>query len=179
VSDTHGPCSATINFTAQVSGIKFYEAITITASNTLRGGAATQFFLRAQSNITLSPGFRADGSTGEKFRAWIGNCGSGGIPQFQNSEITEWMNSHSSDQLTLSNSNNDTAMISINMPFDGKASLFLLDQDQQIKEVLLADKSFTTGKSTLHMENKNRLGKQNNDTDDRWQASRCHKTNKK
>ena len=153
VSDTRGPCPANINFTSPVSGIKFYEAITFTASSTLRGGAGNQLFLRAQSNIVLSPGFRADGSTGEKFRAWIGSCGSGGIPQFHDGEITEWINTHSNDQLTLSNTN-DSSMISINMPFDGKARLFLLDKEQQIKEVLLADKSLQSGKSSLHIDDK-------------------------
>jgi hypothetical protein len=152
-SETHGICPRSLSFTGYVNGVKFYEAQLIDAANTLRGGTGTEFYLRAQTSVTLTVGFRADGSTGEKFRAWIGDCGSGGIQPLRAGEITEWLSNHANDNLNISEDSNNTT-ISIKMPFDGKASLLLLDKDDILKQVLLNNQLLNTGNATLKLEEK-------------------------
>ena len=43
-SETHGICPRSLSFTGMISGVKFYEAQLIDASNTLRGGLGTEFY---------------------------------------------------------------------------------------------------------------------------------------
>lgn len=79
-SPTRGNCPPTENITDEQSGRIFYEARTITASSELVRGAGTEIYLKAETSVTLTPGFRANGSTGVEFRAWIAPCGMGGMP---------------------------------------------------------------------------------------------------
>ena len=151
-SDTHGGCPASLSVVGNTIGIKFYEALTITATNTVAGGLGTELYLRAQDNITLGVGFLANASTGEKFRAWIANCNSGGVPLLRNGEATAWLASgRNTNSLSLSQQDNSTTF-SIDMPFDGKASLLLLDEKDAIKEVLLNNRMLLKGANTIHAE---------------------------
>lgn len=150
-SETHGACPRSLSFTGMINGVKFYEAVLIDAANTLRGGTGTEFYLRAQTSVTLTAGFRADGSTGEKFRAWIGDCGSGGIQPLYAGETTEWLSNHVNNNLNLSEDSSNTT-ISIKMPFDGKASLLLLDKEEKLNQVLLNNQLLNTGNTNIKLE---------------------------
>ncbi len=152
-SETHGPCPRSLSFTGFVNGIKFYEAVLIDAANTLSGGTGTEFYLRAQTSVTLTVGFRADGSTGERFRAWIGDCGSGGFQPLRTGEANEWLSNHANTNITISEDSTKTSM-SIKMPFDGKASLILLDKDEKLKKVLLNNQSLKEGSSSIILDEK-------------------------
>ncbi|MFM9910892.1 MAG: WD40/YVTN/BNR-like repeat-containing protein [Chitinophagaceae bacterium] len=152
-SETHGACPRSLSFTGYVNGVKFYEAVLIDAANTLRGGTGTEFYLRAQTSVTLTVGFRADGSTGEKFRAWIGDCGSGGIQPLRAGESNEWLSNHVNNELNISEDSSKT-IISYKMPFDGKASLLLLDKEEKLKEVLLNNQLLNAGNTTMKLEEK-------------------------
>ena len=152
-SEIHGPCPRSLSFTGFVNGIKFYEAVLIDAANTLSGGTGTEFYLRAQTSVTLTAGFRADGSTGERFRAWIGDCGSGGIGPLSPGETNEWLTNHANTNITLSEDSTKTS-ISIKMPFDGKSSLILLDKDEKLKQVLLNNQLLKEGISSIILDEK-------------------------
>ncbi|MBL0067698.1 MAG: hypothetical protein IPP39_04140 [Chitinophagaceae bacterium] len=144
-SDTHGDCPASLNFPGNLQSVRFYEAVIITSSGTLTAGAGTQIFLRAENYVSLTEGFLANASTGESFRAWIGNCASGGIPTMRNSEINAWQAGRTNSN-SLSKKEEDNKIIySVNMPFDGKASLLLLDGDAKPKEVFLLNKMLKKG----------------------------------
>ncbi len=150
-SDTHGDCPASINFVGSLQGVKFYEAVVINSDNTLIGGAGTEIFLRAQSYVSLTEGFQANASTGESFRAWIGNCASGGIPGMRNSDIADWQAGHNSRSRITKREEGDEIIYSLDMPFDGKASLFLVDQDAKPKEVFLMNKMLKKGTTRVSL----------------------------
>ena len=152
-SETHGICPRSLSFTGYVNGIKFYEAQLIDAANILRGGTGTEFYLRAQTSVTLTVGFRADGSTGEKFRAWISDCGSGGIQPLQANEINDWITNRAENRIHLSEDSNNVK-ININMPFDGRASILLIDKEEKLKEVLLNNQLLKEGSSSVILEEK-------------------------
>ena len=144
-SDTHGDCPPSINFVGSLQGVKFYEALVINSDNTLIGGAGTEIFLRAQDYVSLTEGFLANASTGESFRAWIGNCASGGIPTMRNSDISGWQAARSNSNRLAKKEEGDEITYSLDMPFDGKASLFLMDADAKPKEVLLLNRMLKKG----------------------------------
>lgn len=154
-SDTHGGCPAALDFIGNLAGVRFYEATDITATSTLTGGLGTEIFLRAANSVTLNVGFRADASTGAKFRAWIGNCNSGGVPVFRSGEPAEWLrNASATRHRTLSaGGTGDTKQLAIDMPFDGKASLVILDENDKVKEVILNGRMLLKGNTTLHINN--------------------------
>lgn len=152
-SETHGACPPSLSLTGSVNGIKFYEAILIDAANTLQGGTGTEFYLRGQSRVTLLPGFRANGSTGEKFRAWIGDCGSGGIPSFSEGETNGWLNRNANNILNVMEDSGKTT-VTIKMPFGARASLLLLDKDEKVREVLLNNQPLNEGTISVHPEKK-------------------------
>lgn len=147
-SDVHGDCPRLLSFTGTINGIRFYEAQQIEATNTLRGGLGTEFYLRAQISVTLSAGFRADGSTGEKFRAWTGNCGSGGLPNSLTADVAAWTRSNAANQLSLTEDSGRTVMY-VEMPFDGTASIVAIDNSGELKEVLFNNEPVRTGKVTI------------------------------
>jgi hypothetical protein len=155
-SDTHGGCPASLSLAGNISGIRFYEALDITSTNTLTSGLGTEIQLRAQNSVTLDVGFKADASTGAKFRAWIANCNSGGIPVFRNGEINTWLQSQrtadANKDITATNTE-DGMVINVEMPFDGKAGIVLLNEKDEVKEVLLQGKMLLKGKSQIKLNN--------------------------
>ena len=56
-----------------------YEAGAISASCLLVNGAGTEIYMKGAESVRLSPGFRANAGTGEEYRGWIANCGTGGF----------------------------------------------------------------------------------------------------
>lgn len=77
---TYTGCTANYNITWTLEGYKFYEVSDyITSTSTLAGGVGTTAFFKAQNYVRLDPGFTASTTNGE-FKAWIANCGTGGIP---------------------------------------------------------------------------------------------------
>lgn len=151
-SDTHGACPAALSVLGNAIGIKFYEAVVITATNTTGGGLGTEIYLRAQDYVTLGVGFQADASTGAKFRAWIGNCNSGGIPVLRNGEAGAWLAQRGSAGRLSKVHQGETTSFTIDMPFDGKATLLLLNDKDEVKEVLLNGKMLLKGTNTIHLD---------------------------
>ena len=158
-SDTHGGCPASLSLAGNGTGIKFYEAVIINTTTTLTGGVGTEMQLRAQDYVSLNVGFTANASTGEKFRAWIGNCNSGGIPVLRSNDVTAWETGRNDNKLSMTEQDGNTS-ITVEMPFDGKASLILLDKDDiQLKEILLKSKMLMKGSNTLHLDGQIDLSK--------------------
>ena len=154
-TDTHGGCPALLNFINDISGVRFYEALTMTATGAVTGGLGTEIILRAQNYIDFNVGFVANGATGEKFRALIGDCNSGGFPAFRNGEINAWLSAqgrnNSSTLITCTDTENGPE-ITIDMPFDGKAGILLFDEKDQLKAVLLKNKMLLKGKTLVRLE---------------------------
>ncbi|MBK8142622.1 MAG: hypothetical protein IPK57_17685 [Chitinophagaceae bacterium] len=133
------------------AGSKLYEALVINTNNTLIGGAGTEIFLRAQDYVSLTEGFLANASTGESFRAWVGNCASGGIPVMRNSDISGWQAARSNNNRLAKKEEGDEITYSLDMPFDGKASLLLMDAEAKPKEVLLLNRMLKKGVNSVSL----------------------------
>jgi hypothetical protein len=151
-SDTHGDCPASLNFVADISGVRFYEATVINIAQEVSGGSGTEVALRAENYINMGVGFRANASTGEKYRAWIAGCNTGGIPVFRQGEINQWLGARASGNSLAITRKAEESRIGFEMPFDGKASLVLLDENDKLKEVLMMDKMLKKGTTTIKME---------------------------
>lgn len=155
-SQLHGGCPPVLNLTT-VTGPRFYEAVVINAAGSVTGGAAAGIFLRAPDHIDLSVGFRADASTGAQFRAYIGNCGAGGIPVFRSAQINAWMDAHPGNhdlQVTLLE---DKAEIKLNMQLDAGSSLVLLDENDKLTDVFFFNKPLRKGMTTVVVDGKMKL----------------------
>ena len=74
-----GACPSVYAITANQSGRVMYEAGAISASCLLVNGAGTEIYMKGAESVRLSPGFRANAGTGEEYRGWIANCGTGGF----------------------------------------------------------------------------------------------------
>jgi len=82
-STTRDPCPATSLITHDVEGRYFRSAsLSITMTGKLTGGEGTSVWLRSGNYVDLKPGFQADGDPGNKFLAYVGNCGDGMPPEF-------------------------------------------------------------------------------------------------
>jgi photosystem II stability/assembly factor-like uncharacterized protein len=136
-SDTHTACSAGLSLAGNTSGYKFYEALTISSSATLTGGFNTEVFYKARDYITLTENFRANASTGEKFKAWIANCNSGGIPVF--AVITQGQNAV----------NTNDKGFEFMMPFDGKASVIIINEKGEITGRIADNEIYRKGKNKI------------------------------
>ena len=148
-SDTHGDCPAGLGLGGTITGVKFYIAETISTTSTLVGGVGTEVFLRAANYVSMNPGFRANAATGEKFRAWIAGCTAGGIPSFRSGDVDGLATQLRGTQ-TLQVTRQDTlARIEFDMPFDGSASMVVVDAEDKIKEVLLANNMLKKGRSAI------------------------------
>jgi photosystem II stability/assembly factor-like uncharacterized protein len=87
---TYTGCQATYNITWTLEGYKYYEVSdVITSTSTLSGGNGTEAYFKAGNYVQMNPGFQANASSGF-FKAYIGPCGSGGIPA--NRVATEILN---------------------------------------------------------------------------------------
>ncbi len=138
-SETHTNCQAVLTLSSNMFGYRFYEALNINSSSTLTGGDGTQIFYKAQDGVTLTENFRANASTGESFRAWIANCNSGGIP------TAAGMN-----KANLKATSNTLEFV---MPFDGKASLAIVDEKGSIKNVIAENEIYRKGNVTINKTN--------------------------
>lgn len=118
-TDLASACVALINLTANQSGRIFYEATRINASPTLINGAGTEIYMKAEIETTLLPGFRANANTGEEFRTWIANCGTGGIPFSP-------VNENLANSFAIST---DSAYINFNLPYGALVSIYGADED--------------------------------------------------
>ncbi|HEX5654294.1 MAG TPA: hypothetical protein VFX58_14530 [Chitinophagaceae bacterium] len=79
-SSTYSECTADITVSGVLDGYRQFEASnSITSTNTVSGGVGTEIYMKAGNYVDLTEGFRAIASNGF-FKAWIGNCGVGGIP---------------------------------------------------------------------------------------------------
>ena len=77
---TRTGCVSSYNISFTLEGYKFIEvADSIISTGTMSGGTGTEIYLKAGNYIQLKPGFLADATDGF-FKAWIGPCGTGGLP---------------------------------------------------------------------------------------------------
>jgi photosystem II stability/assembly factor-like uncharacterized protein len=79
ISDRFSTCNATINVTGVLDGPYYFEAgsvANVTATST--GSYGTEIFVKSNGYVDLLPGF--DMKAGTFFKAYIGPCGTGGIP---------------------------------------------------------------------------------------------------
>lgn len=137
-SDTHTACAGGLGLAGTISGYRFYEALTISSSVTLTGGFGTEIFYKAQDAVTLTPGFRANASSGEKFRAWIANCNSGGVPIFTATGLEE-KNAASIKETAFE----------FEMPFDAKASIIVINDKGEITNRITENEVYRKGKNSL------------------------------
>ena len=142
-TDTHTACVGTLNLNSSMFGYRFYEALNINSGAALYGGDGTEIFYKAQDAVTLTENFRANASTGELFRAWIANCNSGGIPT----------NTFAS-KVNLKVVDNK---LQFDMPFDGKASLAIIDDKGMIKNIIAENEVYKKGKITVNKTNLKKL----------------------
>lgn len=138
-STTHTDCEPSLTLNLNMVGHRFYEALNINSSSTLTGGIGTDVFYKAQNAVTLTENFRANAGTGESFKAWIANCNSGGIPL-----------SITGDSAHLKVENNTLEFV---MPFDGKASLIVVDENGIIKNVIADNGIYRKGNNKLNKTN--------------------------
>lgn len=131
-SETHTACLPSLALITQLSGYKFYEALNISSSSTLIGGDGTQVYLKGQQSVTLSQNFRANASTGEGLKAWIENCNSGGIPSVTGMNTANMKTGNNFAEFT--------------MPFDGKASLIIIDEKGSPIKIIDHHQGFKSGK---------------------------------
>ncbi len=135
-SDTHTACDATLTLSSNMTGYRFYQALILNSSSTLTGGDGTEVFYRAQNAVTLTENFRANASTGERFKAWIANCDSGGLPAFSSENSADFKVSGNALQF--------------NMPFDGKASLVVVDDSGAVKNIISMNETYRQGKMKIN-----------------------------
>ncbi|RYY49102.1 MAG: hypothetical protein EOO06_08225 [Chitinophagaceae bacterium] len=135
-SSTYTECPAELSLVANLTGYRFYEAAEITTSSVLSGGISTEVFMQARTSVTMLPGFSADATTGEKFKAWIANCGTGGIPVF--------------DRTIDAGFSRADGQLKFEMPFDGKASVLVLDNNQQLKHIISLNEVYRKGRVELN-----------------------------
>lgn len=150
-SDTHGDCLPNLNVVGNITGVKFYEANVITATATVAGGAGSYLQLRASNYVTLNEGFKADASTGAKFRAWIAPCNSGSNLTNLLPEINKWTTEKNTNHL-VAEIEKDKATFKVEMPFDATASIAAFDDKGQLKEVFLNNVMLIKGNNSISID---------------------------
>lgn len=66
-------CDVSLSLTSAMTGSQYHQASsTITINNVITGGAGTQIFLKANSSVTMNPGFEI--KAGNEMKAFIGPC---------------------------------------------------------------------------------------------------------
>jgi photosystem II stability/assembly factor-like uncharacterized protein len=140
-SGLHGNCPRAVNITGNQSGRIFYEGGTITSDATLVNGFGTEIYAKAVDEVTLQPGFRANGATGVEFRSWIGNCGVNGIPA--NIPLGQ-----SLEKISLKVENNT---VSFDLPFGVLASFYATNTAGEVQKELLQPERLQPGKQVLNI----------------------------
>lgn len=89
-STTYTGCTSDVTLSSTYQGYKFYEASnSIVTNGSMQGNISTEMHLRAGNYIQFTPGADFSAADGQ-LRAWIGTCGSGGIPSMRyTSEILQ------------------------------------------------------------------------------------------
>lgn len=79
LANRYSACTPVINVTGTLDGPQYYEAgTTATVTATSNGGDGTNVFVKSNGTVELMPGFEI--KAGTFFKAWIGPCATGGIP---------------------------------------------------------------------------------------------------
>lgn len=137
-SDTHTACVGTLTLSSSMFGYRFYEALNINSSANITGGDGTEIYYRAQDAVTLTENFRANALTGENFKAWIANCDAGGIPTVIDNTTHFEITGNA---------------LEFAMPFDGKASLVIVNETGVIKNIIADNQVYQKGNVTVHKTN--------------------------
>ncbi len=83
ISTLREPCPPNRTIAVDLQGQDFRSASnSITMSGDIVGGEGTSVALRAGNYVDLTPGFIADGESGNKFLAYVGDCEGGMPPDF-------------------------------------------------------------------------------------------------
>ncbi len=78
-SDLFSNCTSVLNVTGNQSGYKYYEAADSILSNAYsEQGMGSELYFKAGDRVVLKNGFEVSGNS--QMEAWIGPCGTGGIP---------------------------------------------------------------------------------------------------
>lgn len=78
-TDFYSTCPVSVGLAGTLSGYKYYDASsTVISSATVDQGIGNNVGLKAGSYVRLDPG--AEIKNGSELRAWIGPCGTGGLP---------------------------------------------------------------------------------------------------
>ncbi|MDF1696392.1 MAG: hypothetical protein P1U56_11190 [Saprospiraceae bacterium] len=78
--DLVGNCDNNLTLNGNYEGYKLYQAGNqITTAGLIYGGVGTTTYFKAGNRVLLTPGFRASKNT--MFKAYIGGCGEGDIPE--------------------------------------------------------------------------------------------------
>jgi photosystem II stability/assembly factor-like uncharacterized protein len=78
-SDVYSNCNPVITVNGAINGQNYYEASQYASvTSTTNGGNGTQLFVKAGDSVVMRPGFEV--KSGSYFKAYLGPCGSGGIP---------------------------------------------------------------------------------------------------
>ncbi|RYE22096.1 MAG: hypothetical protein EOP51_14035 [Sphingobacteriales bacterium] len=79
IANRYSPCADNISVAGNLDGPHYYEAgISATVTATSESGAGTDIFVKSNNYIDLLEGFEM--KDGTFFKAYLGPCGSGGIP---------------------------------------------------------------------------------------------------
>lgn len=80
----YSTCLTDFSLSASQDGYKYWEASnSITSTGSMEGNVGTQIFMKAGNYVQFNPGATYSATVGE-MKAWIGSCGSGGIPSMRN-----------------------------------------------------------------------------------------------
>jgi hypothetical protein len=78
-SDVYSTCPSVISVSGTLNGAYYYEAGSgANVTSFTNGGDGTQVFVKAGDTVVMRPGFEV--KAGSYYKAYIGPCGSGGIP---------------------------------------------------------------------------------------------------
>jgi hypothetical protein len=82
-SAPYSTCLTNINLSTTLDGHKYWEAgNSITSVGSMEGNVGTEIFMKAGNFVQFNPGAVYSANAGE-MRAWIGSCGSGGVPSMR------------------------------------------------------------------------------------------------
>ncbi|MCF6170591.1 MAG: hypothetical protein L3J66_06405 [Bacteroidales bacterium] len=138
-STLRDPCPADRTILVDIDGHDFRSASnSITMTGNIVGGEGTQVYMRAGNYVDLKPGFKADGSVGNEYQAYIGNCGSGIPPDFSFGNPSDTNNINTDFKFTL-NRNLGTLEIADVSVTKKKAIVRLFDEQTAKIKVFMTD----------------------------------------
>ncbi len=83
----YSTCLTDLSLSATQEGHKYWEASNSIQTNaSMAGNAGTEIFMKAGNFIQFNTGATFSASQGE-LKAWIGSCGSGGVPSMRNATL--------------------------------------------------------------------------------------------